>query len=70
MDGDGARIRRYRSGDPDDLYRICLLTADSGQDATSLFRDSRLPGHLFAAPYGVFEPSLAFVAVDAAGVGG
>ena len=70
MDGDGARIRRYRSGGPDDLYRICLLTADSGQDATSLFRDSRLPGHLFAAPYGVFEPSLAFVAVDAAGVGG
>lgn len=70
MDGDGARIRRYRSGDLDDLYRICLLTADSGQDATSLFRDPRLPGHLFAAPYGVFEPSLAFVAVDAAGVGG
>jgi hypothetical protein len=52
------------------LYRICLLTGDDGQDATPLFSDPRLLGHFFAAPYGLFEPALAFVAEDAAGVGG
>ncbi|HEY1914757.1 MAG TPA: GNAT family N-acetyltransferase [Streptosporangiaceae bacterium] len=57
-------IRPYRSADLDDLYRICLLTADSGEDATSLYSDPRLPGHVFAAPYGVLEPSLAFIAED------
>jgi ribosomal protein S18 acetylase RimI-like enzyme len=65
-----ARIRPYRADDLDDLYRICLQTADSGQDGTSLFGDPRLPGHLYVAPYAVFEPSLAFVAQDASGVGG
>jgi ribosomal protein S18 acetylase RimI-like enzyme len=70
MDQARARIRPYRPGDLDDLYRICLLTGDGGQDATSLYRDPWLLGHIFAAPYGLFEPSLAFVAEDAAGVGG
>src|SRR5260370_41571205 len=65
-----AHIRPYRPGDLDALYQICLLTGDDGQDATSLFHDPRLLGHIFAAPYGLFEPSLAFVAEDAQGVGG
>jgi ribosomal protein S18 acetylase RimI-like enzyme len=65
-----AHIRPYHSGDLDALYRICLLTGDDGQDATSLFHDPQLLGHFFAAPYGLFEPSLAFVAEDAEGVGG
>lgn len=57
-------IRPYRPADLDDLYRICLLTADNGGDATPLYSDPKLPGHLFAAPYGVLEPSLAFIAED------
>jgi len=65
-----ASIRPYRDSDLDDLYRICLLTGDSGEDATSMFDDPRLLGDVFAAPYGLFEPSLAFVAEDEAGVGG
>jgi ribosomal protein S18 acetylase RimI-like enzyme len=65
-----ARIRPYQLDDLDDLYRICLRTANNGQDATSLFSDPRLPGHVYAAPYAIFEPSLAFVAQDADGVGG
>lgn len=65
-----ARIRPYEDGDLEDLYRICLLTADNGGDATPLHCDPQLPGHLYAAPYGLFEPSLAFVAEDDAGVGG
>ena len=35
-----------------------------------MFEDPRILGHVFAAPYGLFEPSLAFVAEDEAGVGG
>jgi ribosomal protein S18 acetylase RimI-like enzyme len=63
-------IRPYRPGDLGALYRICLLTGDEGQDATSLYQDPRMPGHFFAAPYGLFAPELAFVAEDTAGVGG
>jgi len=65
-----ASIRPYRDSDLDDLYRICLLTGDAGQDATSMFDDPRILGDVWAAPYGLFEPSLAFVAEDKAGVGG
>ena len=64
-----ASIRPYRESDLDDLYRICLQTGDSGKDATSIFDDPRILGHVFAAPYGLFEPSLAFVAEDQFGVG-
>ena len=64
------QIRPYRPGDLEDLYRICLLTADNGGDATALFSDPKLPGHLFAAPYGVFQPSLAFIAEDQDGAAG
>jgi ribosomal protein S18 acetylase RimI-like enzyme len=63
-------IRRYRSGDLRDLYRICLRTGKSGDDATALYRDPDLLGNLYAAPYGLFEPALAFVAEDELGVGG
>jgi GNAT superfamily N-acetyltransferase len=66
----GVRIRGYRPGDLDDLYRICLQTGNHGADATALFRDPDLLGHVYAAPYGLFEPSLAFVVEDQAGVGG
>ena len=65
-----AQIRPYQPGDLGALYQICLLTGDNGQDATPLFDDPRLLGHFFAAPYGLFEPSLAFVAEDTDGVAG
>ncbi|HTS97558.1 MAG TPA: GNAT family N-acetyltransferase [Streptosporangiaceae bacterium] len=64
------RIRGYRSGDLRDLYRICRLTGNGGGDATALYRDPDLLGHIYAAPYGALEPTLAFVAEDQAGVGG
>ena len=70
MDRSEARIRPYRPADIDALYQICLLTGDRGQDATPLYQDPELLGHCFAAPYGLFEPALAFVAEDAAGVCG
>ncbi len=70
MDFEPASIRAFRPDDLDDLYRICVQTADVGQDATALFSDPKLPGHIYAAPYGVFQPSLVIVAEDASGVGG
>ncbi|WP_216317636.1 GNAT family N-acetyltransferase [Deinococcus aestuarii] len=52
------------------LYRICLETADSGADATHLYRDPRLVGHIYAGPYLAFEPAFALVLEDGDGVGG
>lgn len=37
------------------LYRICLETGDNGGDATGTI-DSKILGHIFAAPYAYFEP--------------
>jgi ribosomal protein S18 acetylase RimI-like enzyme len=63
-------IRRYRSGDLRALYLVCLRTGNSGGDATALYRDPELLGHIYAGPYGMFEPALAFVVEDEHGVGG
>jgi ribosomal protein S18 acetylase RimI-like enzyme len=63
-------IRPYQPADLDAVYRVCLQTGRNGVDATPLYRDHKLLGHVHAAPYAVFEPSLAFMAEDAAGVGG
>jgi GNAT superfamily N-acetyltransferase len=70
VDRHEALIRPYRPADLGALYQICLLTGREGQDATSLYGDPNLLGNIFAAPYALFEPSLAFVAEDTAGVGG
>jgi ribosomal protein S18 acetylase RimI-like enzyme len=65
-----ASIRPYREDDLDALYRICLQTGDHGEDATAMFDDPRILGHVFVAPYVLFEPSLVFVAEDDVGVSG
>lgn len=54
-------IRPYHPSDFCSLYRICLRTADSGQDATALFHDPELIGHIYTAPYAVAEPDLCFI---------
>jgi ribosomal protein S18 acetylase RimI-like enzyme len=63
-------IRLAEPGDLADLYRICLLTGDGGEDASPLYEDPRLLGEIFAAPYAILEPALAFVAEDEQGVSG
>ncbi len=68
--GGAARIRPARPDDLEAIYEVCLLTGDSGADASHLHRDPKLVGHVFAAPYAVLEPELALVAEDDAGVGG
>lgn len=67
---DVAAIRPYTLFDLDALYRICLQTGAAGEDATELTADPMLLGHVYAAPYAIYEPSLAFVAEDGEGVAG
>lgn len=64
VEHDEPRIRPYRQSDLDDLYRICLLTGANGGDASHLFTDPMLLGHLHAAAYGWFEPELVGAASD------
>ncbi|WP_027482276.1 GNAT family N-acetyltransferase [Deinococcus pimensis] len=52
------------------LYRVCLETGDSGQDATPLYQDPDLLGHIYAGPYAALAPEFAFVLEDAEGVAG
>ncbi len=65
-----ATIRPVQPGDLADLYRIALLTGDSGQDATAMYRDPDLVGHIYAAPYATLSPETSFVAEDDQGVCG
>jgi ribosomal protein S18 acetylase RimI-like enzyme len=65
-----AAIRPYRSDDLDDLFRICLATGDAGRDAAGLYRDSRILGSVYAAPYAIHAPDSAFVVEDGEGVCG
>ena len=55
------KIRPYHITDLSSLYQICLLTGHNGGDATPYLKDPDLIGHLFAAPYAVFEPNLCFI---------
>ncbi|NUR83702.1 MAG: GNAT family N-acetyltransferase [Nonomuraea sp.] len=61
-------IRPFQPFDLPALYRVCLLTGDSGKDATPLYRDPELIGHLYAGPYPLADPALTFVATDGQGV--
>ena len=54
-------IRHVHPCDLSSLYRICLLTGNSGSDASLLFKDSELLGHFYAAPYAFVEPELCFI---------
>jgi hypothetical protein len=56
--------------DLDDLFRICLATGDAGRDAAGLYRDSRILGSVYAAPYAIHAPDSAFVVEDGEGVCG
>jgi GNAT superfamily N-acetyltransferase len=57
-------IRPYHPCDLISLYRICLLTGNSGTDASHLFSDPDLIGQFYAAPYAVLEPELCFILVS------
>jgi ribosomal protein S18 acetylase RimI-like enzyme len=65
-----AVLRAYRPDDLEALYTIALRTGDNGADASAAYADPKMVGHIYAAPYAVLEPGLAFVVEDAEGVAG
>jgi ribosomal protein S18 acetylase RimI-like enzyme len=54
-------IRKYRPSDLAALRRICLVTGDSGTDATGLHSDDGLLPDVFLEPYVTLEPDTAWV---------
>jgi ribosomal protein S18 acetylase RimI-like enzyme len=63
-------IRRCEPRDWDAVYHVCLGTGDDGKDATHLFDDPKVLGHIYVGPYMKLEPELAFVLADQQGVCG
>lgn len=57
-------IRPYHPSDLTSLYHICLKTGDSGKDASKIYSDPDLLGHIYVGPYAVYEPELCFVVTD------
>ena len=58
--GDGFALRRATEADHAALSLVCLRTGNAGQDATGREDDPALLGLIFAIPYRVLEPDLAF----------
>ena len=68
--GDGYSLRKAQWADYAALNRVCLLTGDSGRDATAREDDPDLLGLIYAVPYQVFSPDFAFVVQGPEGVCG
>lgn len=63
-------VRHVRADDLDAIYAISLATGDGGKDAAPLYRDGRMVGHIYSAPYVALNPEAVFVAEDEQGVAG
>lgn len=63
-------LRTVEPADIPDLYAISLATGDAGRDASALYRDGRMIGHIYSAPYAHLCPQTTFVAEDEEGVCG
>lgn len=63
-------FRNARRDDLDQIYGISLATGNGGQDASHLYRDGRLIGHIYSAPYVVLNPQTTLVAEDEIGIAG
>ena len=63
-------VRPLKPCDIDALYAISLATGLAGGDASSLYRDPNLMGHIYSAPYASLQPDLCLVAEDEGGVAG
>lgn len=61
------RIRGYRPGDREAVEDICVRTAHEGGDSRPYYEDPGIFPTIFALPYVVLEPDLAFVLDDGAG---
>jgi ribosomal protein S18 acetylase RimI-like enzyme len=61
---ESTRIRRYDPRDYDAVSRVCLETADAGDDATGHYSSDDLMPDIYARPYVVLEPRFAWVVED------
>jgi len=68
--GDGFFLRRATSADHPAFCAVCVRTGDAGKDATSREDDPELMGQIYAVPYQVLEPDLAFAIDSPNGVAG
>ncbi|MBE1293848.1 MAG: GNAT family N-acetyltransferase [Rhodobacteraceae bacterium] len=57
-----AVIRPATGADQERLYQVVVETGQAGDDATSLYKDPKMLGHIYTAPYVVLAPELVFVA--------
>jgi ribosomal protein S18 acetylase RimI-like enzyme len=64
------KIRPLQPCDVDALHAISLATGLAGGDASLLYRDPKLMGDIYSAPYASLQPDLGLVAEDEAGVAG
>ncbi|MDH6260258.1 GNAT family N-acetyltransferase [Bradyrhizobium sp. BR13661] len=64
------KIRQFRSVDLEAVYAISLATGHNGGDASHLYQDGKLIGHIYSAPYAALEARLALVVEDDVGVAG
>jgi len=64
------RIEAASLHDLPGAYRVCLLTGDAGQDASAVYRDPDLIGHVYVGPYLAHGSGTQLVVVDEAGVCG
>jgi GNAT superfamily N-acetyltransferase len=66
-----AMVRSYRPGDEDAAYFVCLKTGDHGKDGGRFYRkDPQALGRIYVGPYLKFEPELALLLEDSAGICG
>jgi GNAT superfamily N-acetyltransferase len=65
-----ATFRSLHTHDIDALYAISLATGLAGGDTSCLYRDRRLMGHIYSAPYAMLQPDLCLVAEDVTGAAG
>lgn len=63
-------LRPFETCDLDALYAISLATGLAGGDASRLYDDPGMIGHIYAAPYALLDPGLALVVEDRTGVAG
>lgn len=61
LDQPSAIIRPYRLDDYEAVGRVCVLTGDSGKDASGKFFSDELLPALYAYPYVLFAPEMARV---------
>jgi ribosomal protein S18 acetylase RimI-like enzyme len=64
------RIERAGLHDLAGAYRTCLLTGDAGDDASGLYRDPDLLGHIYVGPYLAQGGGTQLVPVDGSGSAG